>query len=276
MARYQRKLGHEAVVIMPDGYDGYKQRAYYGVQIVGPRKRAFAHFGLLKKPLRFAFSFYSKLYFYFYAAWVARLYDVVHIHSVYPVSLLLPFKPKIVEFHGDEIRSSPNLHGKLWRFAVHFYLWLNSGKTFYVPTPDLLSELPHVVCIPIPTNIELFSRILPCVSGTALYMHNWHEKTYDRALILAQRFNLRLKIIDRAFPINNLNYVEMPRLMERYEYLIDRGAIHSLSSTAYEALALGVKVIDYNDEVITDLPSDHLPWNVAKQTITIYHEVMKR
>jgi len=275
MAQYQRKLGHTVVVIMPDGHDGYKQKAYYGIQFVGPRRRAFAHFGILRKPLAFAFLVFTRLYFYFYVAWVARLYDVVHIHSVYAVSLLLPFKPKIIEFHGDEIRNYPNLHGKLYRFVLRLFLWLHWKTTFYVPTPDLLSELRHVVCIPIPVNIELFSRVLPPVMGTALYMHNWHEKNYDRALLLAKKYNLRLKIVDRTFPSNNLNYVNMPRLMERYEYLIDRGVIKSLSTTAYEALALGLKVIAYDDEVLTELPSEHLPWNVAAQTIEIYHEVMK-
>jgi hypothetical protein len=77
-------------------------------------------------------------------------------------------------------------------------------------------------------------------------------------------------------------YLKMPELLRRYEYYIDvkrdsNGELlkGTLSKTALEALACGVKVITCEGKIVEALPLDHRPENVAKKTFNLYLENLK-
>jgi len=276
MAKYQRKLGHEALVVVRDGYDGLKQKAFYGVKVVGMKKRKFRKFKFLRKPLYLIHRTINVLYFYLYVAWISRHFDVVHIHSVYLVSFFLPFKPKIVEFHGDDARRFPSKKWRIDKVVTRFYLkHFNKRHRFFVSTPDLLRDVPNSRWIPNPVDVEHFNPKRWNVEkklGTALYSWNWYEIPL-RAELLAKDMGLKLYILNRKEGEYVL-YKDFPRVLGRFEYYIDRYRIRSLSKTALEALVMGLKVIDWEGKVIQGFPEEHHPLNVAKRTIKIYEEVL--
>lgn len=104
LAKYQSKMGHFVCVVAKRGYDPYGQQEFYGINFVGLRK---SHNLLLRT--------WGVLWFYCYVSWCAWHFDVVHIHSQYLICLFLPFKAKILEFHGTDVRGSPS---KRWAVDV--------------------------------------------------------------------------------------------------------------------------------------------------------------
>ena len=104
LAKYQRKLCHDGCVVVRDGYDVYGLQNYYGVAIVGPKRRR----GLFWRSI-------NVFWFYCYIAWCAWRFDVVHIHSQYLIWFFLPFKTKVLEFHGTDVRRNPT---KRWGIDV--------------------------------------------------------------------------------------------------------------------------------------------------------------
>lgn len=277
LAEYQRKLGHYVDVICRDGYDGLKQKEYYNVRIIGPKRKRFKGFGLLQKPLKFLNIIFSVLIFYGYTAIHSRKFDVIHIHSHFLISFLIPFKQKIIEFHGDDIRSKPSKRWAIEGAVKSFYLrYLRGNSRFLVSTQDLLSELPCASWLPNPVDIELFSTLPKNGErlGKAVYFHNWYENG-SHAFEIANQRGLALTVVDRATQ-RYLFFSDMPRFLNGFEWVIDRKEIHSLSKTALEALAMGCKVIDFAGNVHTELPMQHEPLNVATQTIQIYKEVLAK
>jgi hypothetical protein len=197
IAEYQRRLGHDAIVVCRDGYDGLKQKEYYGIRIIGPKRRRFKSFGILQKPLRLTQRTICVICFYSWIAFNAHHFDIVHIHSQYLVSLVLPFTKKVIEFHGDDIRSSPTKRWWIDRFVTGWFLKLNDTSKFIVSTPDMLRELPNATWLPNPVDTELFRSSDKPSNNQAIYFHNWYESG-EHATKIAKQHNLNLTIIDRV------------------------------------------------------------------------------
>lgn len=269
LAKYQRRLGHTVTVICRDGYDGLKQKEYYGVKIVGPKRRRFKDFGLLQKPLRLINRTAAVLAFYGWVAFNAHNYDVIHIHSQYLVSFVLPFKMKVIEFHGDDIRNYPSKRWSIDRFVTGVYLSLFGRRNhFLVSTPDLLKQFPVAVWLPNPVDIELFSDRGVMDNRKAVYFHNWYE-TGKHALAYAKVQGLSLTVVDRTKHCH-LFYGDMPNYLRGFKYMIDRKEIQSLSKTALESLAIGCTVIDWKGQMVKGLPFEHYPSTVAAYSISLY------
>lgn len=273
MATYQRRLGHTVEVVARDGYDGFKQKEYYGVRIIGPTRRRFKDFGILQKPLRLLNRTLSCAVFYGWIAVNRYRFDVIHIHSQYLVSFVLPFKKKIVEFHGDDIRGSPSKRWLIDRIITSLYLHVFRGRVFLVSTPDMVNDLPHATWLPNPVDTGLFFKNGFDGSGRAVYFHNWYESGVHAARYAAY-LGLELAVVDRV-KLCHLFYKDMPRYLSGFEVMIDRKEIHSLSKTALEALACGLKVVDWQGQTLEGLPTCHDPEFVAKKSVEIYEGLMK-
>jgi len=284
MAKYQRKLGIEVSVIKRDGFNGLGIDDFYGTMKVVklPRisdplrqpveRRIYLSLPRsLRKLVKRAIRAHRALKFYVEVARQSRRYDLLHIHSVYLACLFAPFKKKIIEFHGDDIRRYPSkrsvLSRRIQRAAVSFVRLFSDG--IYVSTPDLLNEVSGE-WIPNPVDAEHFSPTGFRFPKTALYIRNWYE-TSENAEKIATEHGWRLSILDRAHNVV-IPYKRMPEFLSRFEYFIDRHLIKSLSKTAIEALALELKVVKWDGEVVDHLPEAHKPENVARLTCQIYRE----
>jgi len=82
---------------------------------------------------------------------------------------------------------------------------------------------------------------------------------------------LKLEIVDRVR--QPIPYMRLPTFLNSFEYYIDRNYIPSLSKTALEALACGVKVIRWDGKIIKKLPEQHKPENVIRKLAEIYEDL---
>jgi len=259
MAKYLRFLGHEVKVLKRYGYDGLGIGEFYNHTPVLKPSSAF-RFKLnflpskIKKALKYINRKFTSLRFFFIVMKEAKKYDIVHVHSNWKVLFFIPFKKKILEFHGDDIRIHPSNKNKLTHFLNYLFLKFYRNKIF-VSTPDLLipsiSSLKNAFWIPNPIDKEHFVRLNPCEKNTAVYFANWYE-TPDRAVKIAKENGWKLTIIDRRKG-EGIPYSQLPRFLEKFEYMIDRHEIKSLSKTALESLHLGLKVVDWKGRIISSI-----------------------
>jgi len=284
MAKYQRKLGHEADVVKLGHWDGKGIDEYYHTDMTfEPQKAriyktAKAKLPKSKKIRRFLYKFWNayptaKLYYYVFTH--AKQYDFIHIHGIIGLAILPLFKPKIIEFHGDDIRTKPTMYGKLHKLKVNLFMKLYRKK-FYVSTPDMLTEFPKAEWIPNPVDTDHFkpTNHNP-IKNEALYARNWYESG-EHAEAICQKYNLKITVLRRD--LNDwIDYKEFPEYLSQFEYYITRKEIPSMCKTGLEALAEGLTVIQgWDEQFVRGLPECHLPDNVARNTIQIYEQVMKK
>jgi hypothetical protein len=202
-------------------------------------------------------------------------YDFLHIHSVWGATLFTFFKPKIVEFHGDDVRHKPTMYRWIRRLPVKIFVnFYGIRNKIYVSTPDLLGDVPNGVWLPNIVDTEHFKSISGLMMpNTALYCSAWYESG-EHAKTYSSEHNLCLTILDRKGG-DWIDHRSFPKYLNQFEYYIDRKEIHSLSKTALEALACGLKVVDWQGNILTGLPEIHKPENVAKLSIKIYQEKLK-
>jgi hypothetical protein len=281
LAKYQRKRGHIAHVIIRDGFDGLGINKYYGSILTDCASRqvetdlVYRKYLSLPAPLKRLAKRIAKvnkaLRFYITAMRYAKNYDILHIHSLYAVVFFVPFKKKILEFHGDDVRFCPSKRSRIDGLQTRIFLKLASklGMYLLVSTPDLHREVPNAIWLPNPVDTELFKPGALSASNLALYSSMWYEPS-KRAKKIAQDLDLTLYILERRETADLIRYPEMPQFLGKFSHYIDRGAIPSLSKTALEALSVGLKVVAWDGRIIQGLPSRHLPENVVKETEWIY------
>lgn len=279
MTKYQRQLGHTVDLLTNYGFDGLEIDQFYQVQqVINQPSHNSSKFKqerydplpqTLKNLIRILNRKLRSAKFYWHVLRTSRDYDFIHIHSSSLSWFLTLFKPRIIEYHGSEIRKHPSKQ-KGVNISSYLMRLINRFTKLYYSTPDMIRDLPDKPeWIPNPIDKTHFSREQPSIIGTALYTTQYYEPV-TRATQLAQKKGLHLVILDRKGK-NWVSYKDFPRFMERFEYYIDRQAIPSLSKTGLEALALGLKVIDWKGDVLTGLPGIHEPEFVAERTLEIYY-----
>ena len=286
LALYQRKLGHQADVIMREEFSagmlelyGLTEKMVFLNEKIDPlspiRK---AYYRLPKqvqgtiRPLKRKMR---SLRFYFQVSKMAHSYDVIHIHSCWMAVFLLPFKKKIIHWHGDECRVKPCLTPKFKWLLTHFFIkFYSRNHEMYVSTPDILSCVPKSVWLPNPVDINLFHERNLSKPNTALYCLNWYEDG-SHAQKIAKAEELDLTILDRRNAKNWIRHEYFADYLAAFEFYIDRQAIPSLSKTALEALSLGLKVVQgWDNKIIEGLNPRHDPEVCARRTLEIYERLL--
>jgi len=151
-----------------------------------------------------------------------------------------------------------------------------------VSTPDLLSLVPHAKYLPNPVDVEHFSEDNLNVNDDKSNKHALTIKKesgdIEKTLQYCNENNVDLKI--DVFDRTNkpLLYQEIPHLLKKYNVYVDiqivnNKIIESLSKTALESLACGLKVLNYNLKYIDKLPERHDPVNVINQLENIYNKL---
>jgi hypothetical protein len=240
----------------------------------------------------------------------AKEADIVHIHSM--EELVIKMRKKfgnskkiILHYHGTDIRGRKNsiifnipyLKSRAKVFAVRirnrtrlikmgYYksLRIESQKLadeILVSTPDLLSLLPNAKYLPNPVDIEHFSK-----DNAAAPINEFKDKgltiktptgNIEKSLQYCKQNNIDLKIdvFDRTK--TPLLYRQVPNLLKKYQVYVDIRVVNdkileSLSKTALESLACGLKVLNYKLEYLDKLPEIHNPVNVINQLENIYNK----
>jgi hypothetical protein len=238
--------------------------------------------------------------------------DVIHIHSMEELVIKMRktfgnSKKIILHYHGTDIRGlKPNfsplqnmktrtkifaakVRYKLRLLNMGYYKSLQTVRTesqkladeILVSTPDLLSLLPNAKYLPNPVDLEHFSK------DNATY----HDKDNIKALTIKtptgntekslqyckeNSIDLKIDVFDRTK--TPLLHEQIPHLLKKYKIYVDIRIVNdkileSLSKTALESLACGLKVLNYKLEYLDKLPQMHNPVNVVNQLENIYNKI---
>jgi hypothetical protein len=95
LAKYQARIGHEVSVVVRS-----KDRSGLHEQVTSVCSN--------RQGKNIFIRTLDVLRFYCYVAVHGRCFDIIHIHTQYLVCLFLPFKPKVIEFHGSDVRKWPS------------------------------------------------------------------------------------------------------------------------------------------------------------------------
>ena len=239
--------------------------------------------------------------------------DVIHIHSMEELVIKMRktfgnSKKIILHYHGTDIRGlKPNFSNlqnmktktKLLAAKVRYKLRLlhmgyykslatvriesqKLADEILVSTSDLLSLLPDAKYLPNPVDVDHFSKDNADNNkfnndNDALTIKTPTGNT-QKSLQYCKENNINLKIdvFDRTK--TPLLHQEIPNLLKKYKVYVDIRIVNdkileSLSKTALESLACGLKVLNFKLKYIDKLPEVHNPVNVVNQLENIYNKI---
>ena len=237
--------------------------------------------------------------------------DIIHIHSMEELVIKMRktfgnSKKIILHYHGTDIRGlkptfSPlqNMKTRTKVFAAKIRNRVRLIKMGYfkslptlriesqkqadeilISTIDLLSLLPNAKYLPNPVDVEHFSKdntdIINKFNNNALIIKT-QTGNIEKTLQYCKENNIDLKIdvFDRTkMP---MLYEKIPNFLKKYKVYVDIRVVNdkileSLSKTALESLACGLKVLNYKLEYLDKLPEMHNPENVINQLENIYNK----
>jgi glycosyltransferase involved in cell wall biosynthesis len=289
LAKYQRMQGHESKVLKIKDQDKYGISSFYKNYIcfLSPAE------DIIKEALKKAADS-----------------ELVHIHSNEDMLFILrnkfgTSKKIILHYHGTELRGidKQKLPHRSWVSdiavkSIYEYrrmkdILLSSSKkkrnskaqsladAVIVSTPDLLRLCTKhdAVYLPNPVDVEHFKPDVAekntlkeaLTIDTEVTDINW-------ALGYCRNNNINLKIKVYQRMQHPITYAEMPNFLKQYKTYIDiryvnKTLLENLSKTALEALACGLRVLDYKLDYREGLSLDHEPLNVTSTLSKIYSEI---
>jgi glycosyltransferase involved in cell wall biosynthesis len=147
-----------------------------------------------------------------------------------------------------------------------------------VSTPDLLELVPKGIHLPNPVDTDHFKpdSISKNEQKEALTIDT-EVTDIQWTLDYCKRHNIPLNIEVYNRIKDPIIYKDMPDFLRRYKIYVDiryvnKNILQNLSKTALEALACGLKVLDYQLKYHQGLPREHDPINVISRLSTIYSQ----
>ncbi|HUT06093.1 MAG TPA: hypothetical protein VMW74_05325 [Nitrosopumilaceae archaeon] len=210
--------------------------------------------------------------FYLYSLFKSRNYDLIHIHALYKlVPILRKFysrKKIILHYHGSDCRiTPPEKRVKAEKMSNKILL----------STPDLIKFVPEGEYVPNPIDTKLF---------------NYKKPTSTKAFTILVREN-KLETIQNFLSENNhdikfdviysgkspIPYRNMPNLFYKYgtyidlKFSYDGKIIPAMSNTGRQALACGLKILNYDLKYLEKFPDEYRPENVVSILEKIYGQL---
>ncbi len=264
IAHYQRQLGHDVHVHLSKSGDPFGISQYYNeVKEQTPSQ------------------------FYFWLKDNAGKYDIFHVHStpyhVIPfLKLRYPRKKIIYHLHGGEFSFKVSK-----RYKFHRDLSILLADKVFVASRDMLRYSRYgkqFVWIPTPVDLEHWKNWNQNKSGSLYvqmhyvdneaclqFVRSKYPELLDNLTILK-----RQEVIDgEAKVLDFVDYKEYPAYLNQFEYFIDVKIINgklieAMSRNGLEALACGLKVLNYTGNIETGLPSYYDARNVASYVCELY------
>lgn len=234
----------------------------------------------------------------------ARRADVIHIHSLPEMVINIrntygESKVIILHYHGTDIRGfsgdnsrvfslrnilrPKNIVGKIRKRRLHIKAQRLADRVI-VSTPDLIRLVKGSIFLPNPIDTDHFNKKMIKERSGDVYegvLVNSEVTNVELAMNYCRhkKINLNINIYDRTK--NPIYYKDVPNFLKKYDVYIDlrfvdRKLLKNLSKTALEALACGLRVLNYNLEFVDNLPSEHCPTNVVTLLSSIYSNKRNR
>ena len=283
LAKYQQLQGHEAKVIMIGDHNKYGLIEFYKQYILNVALEEFTEKCIEK----------------------AKSADIIHIHS--RIDILLKLRKKfgrskkiILHYHGTDIRglkkqklphrsqisdlairSIMMYRGLRDKVLFKKRMHINAQRmadTVIVSTPDLLQLVANGIYLSNPVDTDHFKpdSLLKNEQKEALTIDT-EVTDIQWALDYCKMHNISLNIEVYNRIKAPIIYKDMPDFLRRYKIYVDiryvdKTILQNLSKTALEALACGLKVLDYQLKYRQGLPLEHDPINVISRLSTIYSQ----
>jgi hypothetical protein len=285
LAKFQQINGNESKVIRIKNADKYGIDEFY------------KEYGLFVAPEELVYKSIEE----------AKRADVIHIHSLPEMVINIrntyrESKVIILHYHGTDIRGfsddnsrtfnlrnilrPKNIVRKIRRRRLHIKAQRLADRVV-VSTPDLIQLVKGSIFLPNPIDTDHFNKKL--IKEISKISTNVYEGIFVNSEVtnveLAMNYckhkkiNLNIDIYDRTK--NPIYYKDIPNFLKKYDVYVDlrfvnRKLLKNLSKTALEALACGLKVLNYNLEYVNNLPSEHCPTNVVTILSSIYSNKRNR
>lgn len=283
LAKFQRINGNESKVIRVQNADKYGIDEYY------------KEFGLFITSEELVYKSIEE----------ARRADVIHIHSLPEMvtnirNVYKKSKVIILHYHGTDIRGfskednsqtsnlrnilrPKNIVRKIRKRRLHIKAQRLADRVI-VSTPDLIQLVKGSIFLPNPIDTDHFNNKIAKERSVGVYKGLFvNSEVTDIKLAMnyckRKKINLNIDIYDRTK--NPICYKDIPNFLKKYDVYVDlrfvnQKLLKDLSKTALEALACGLRVLNYNLEYVEGLPSEHCPTNVIKTLSSIYSNKRKR
>lgn len=251
LASTQREHGHEVSVLMRASHDPFNFTSYYG-----------------DKPLNVGGALFITE-----VIKQAANYDVIHVHALYKILKELreayPLKKIILQHHGTELTTA-NFYE-----VSKSYTYCDSIISSTIDIYELLHKYGvKSWYIPNAVDTKLFK---PSGNGVGALYISTRYLNQDAALNFIGAIPYDIYTIDREKAPTTID--QMPELLNQFELYIDvkflepvnTKPIQAMSKTGLEALACGLKVLNYNGDIIEGLPTEHTPEQQYIDTLTVYH-----
>lgn len=282
LAKFQQMNGNESKVIRVKNADKYGIDEFY------------KEYGLFVTPEELVYKSIEE----------ARRADVIHIHSLPEMVINIrntygESKVIILHYHGTDIRGfsgdnsrifslrnilkPKNIVGKIRKRRLHIKAQRLADRVI-VSTPDLIRLVKGSIFLPNPIDTDHFNKKMIKERSVDVYegvLVNSEVTNVELAMNYCKhkKINLNVNIYDRTK--NPIYYKDVPNFLKKYDVYIDlrfvdRKLLKNLSKTALEALACGLRVLNYNLEFVDNLPSEHCPTNVVTILSSIYSNKRNR
>jgi hypothetical protein len=237
----------------------------------------------------------------------ARRANVIHIHSLpeMVINIRNTYKESkviILHYHGTDIRGSEdnsrifnlrnilgprNLARKIRNRRLHIKAQRLADRVI-VSTPDLIQLVKGSIFLPNPIDTNHFNKKLIKERSSDAnddvckgILVNSEVTNVNLAINYCKQKNINLNIDIHDRTKNPICYKDIPNFLKKYNVYIDLRFVNekllkNLSKTALEALACGLRVINYNLEYVDNLPSEHYPMNVITMLSSIYSNKRNR
>ena len=176
--------------------------------------------------------------------------DLIHAHYLGYSGMIAKISGRkyIIHVHGSDVRN---------KTLSFFQEWvLENAICIVYSTPDLKQFLSkRAIYLQTPIGNQFINMKINRVINDA-----FRPVKYEKNM--------------NFYAIKDLDYKEMPLILNRIKIFHDRKTIKSLSKTALEALACGCKVIDFNGNQHIIFPEKHRADNVAFKLYQIYKCVL--
>jgi len=282
LAKFQQINGNESKVIRVKNADKYGIDEFY------------KKYGLFVAPEELVYKSIEE----------ARRADVIHIHSLPEMvinirNIYRGSKIIILHYHGTDIRGfsennsrtfnlrnilrPKNIFRKIRKRRLHIKAQRLADRVI-VSTPDLIQLVKGSIFLPNPIDTDHFNKKLIKQRSPDVYegiLVNSEVTNIELAMNYCKhkKINVNIDIYDRTK--NPICYKDIPNFLKKYDVYIDlrfvnRKLLKNLSKTALEALACGLRVLNYNLEYVDNLPSEHYPTNVVTILSSIYSKKRNR
>jgi hypothetical protein len=277
LAKFQQANGNESKVIRIKNTDKYGIDEFY------------KEYGLFVAPEELIYKSIEE----------ARKADIIHIHSLPEMVINIRkiyggSKIIILHYHGTDIRGfskdnlrtftlqnilkPKNIVKKIKKRRLHIKAQRLADRVI-VSTPDLIQLVKGSVFLPNPIDTDHFNNKKLTKEGSVDIPKGIIVNSEVTNIELAMNYfehkkiDLNIDIYDRTK--NPIYYKDVPNFLKKYDVYVDlrfvnRKLLKNLSKTALEALACGLRVLNYKLEYMNNLPSEHCPTNVVMILSSIY------